>query len=63
MDVYGAALAEAYRLESEVAGGPRIVLGEQLVAWLQDARWDPDVEGAARVARDCCSLLRRDPSD
>ena len=60
-DVYGAALAEAYHLESEVAGGPRIVLGEQLVEWLQDMRWDADVEDAARVAIDCCSLLRAGP--
>ena len=62
-DVYGAALVEAYRLESAIAGGPRIVLGERLVEWLQNARRDPDVEEAARVVRDCRSLLRRDPSD
>ena len=50
-DVYGAALVEAYHLESNVARAPRIVVGEQLVSALQDLRQDPDVnfQGAAVV--------------
>lgn len=64
-DIYGLALVEAHRLESEVAEGPRIVLGEGLVDALQEARRDLDAEyqGAAGLAAGCCSLLRRDPSD
>lgn len=64
-DVYGQALVEAHRLESNVAAGPRIVLGENLVAALQEARRDADdgYQGAAELAAHCCSLLRRDPSD
>ena len=61
-DVYGQALIEAYRLESEVAQWPRIVLGEELVGALQDARQDPDValQGAAMFAAQCWSMLRQD---
>ena len=61
-DVYGAALVEAHRIESKVAGRPRIVVGEDLVAALRDVRRDPDVRyrGAARFATDCWSMLRRE---
>ena len=61
-DVYGAALVEAYHLESNVARAPRIVVGEQLVSALQDLRQDPDVnfQGAAVFATQCCSMLRQD---
>ena len=64
-DIYGQALVEAHRLESNVAAGPRIVLGEDLVAALQEARRDADdrYQGAAELAAHCCFLLRRDPSD
>ena len=64
-DIYGAALVEAYRLESEVAGGPRIVVGEQLVAALREAAQDPDANyrGAARYAANCLSMLRQDVDD
>ena len=59
-EVYGAALVHAYRLESKVAGGARIVVGQQLLETLQGASQDPDVNfrGAARFATDCCSMLR-----
>ena len=62
-EVYGAALVHAYRLESKVAGGARIVVGQQLLETLQGASQDPDVDfrGAARFATDCCSMLRKDP--
>ena len=61
-DVYGVALLEAHRLEAEVAERPRVVMGEQLVAALQDVQRDPDVnyQGAARFATDCTSMLRQD---
>ena len=61
-DVYGAALAEAHRIESEVAGRPRIVVGEQLVAALQGVRRDRDVNyrGAAKFATDCWAMLRQE---
>ena len=65
-EVYGQALAKAYRLESRIAGWPRIVVGEKLVAMLRELRerrQDPDVhtQGAAEFATRCCSLLRHDP--
>ena len=65
-EVYGQALVMAHYLESRVAGAPRIVVGEQLVASLQDAQRrteDPDVDvrRAANIATMCCSLFRQDP--
>ena len=33
-EVYGAALERAYQLESEVAQHPRLVIGKELVAYL-----------------------------
>ena len=61
-DVYGNALVEAHRLESEVAGWPRIVVGDLLVAALQDARQEqhPNYLGAATFATHCWSMLRQD---
>ena len=61
-DVYGAALVEAHCLESKVAQGSRLVIGEQLCGALQGARRDRDVrfQGAAKFATDCCSLLKQD---
>ena len=65
-EVYGQALVMAHHLESKVAGGPRIVVGEQLAASLRDAQRrtgdpDMDVRRAAHLATECCSLLRQDP--
>ena len=61
-EVYGPALVKAYRLESKVAGGPRIVVGEQLVATLESAQpaADPDFWETAETAQYCRSLLRKD---
>ncbi len=61
-EVYGPALVKAYRLESKLAGGPRIVVGQQLVATLESLRSpaaDPYRE-AAEAAQYCRSLLRKD---
>ena len=61
-DVYGLALAEAHRIESEDAGHPRIVLGGQLVKTLRTFR-KSDYVGAAALARDCCSMLKAEMVD
>ena len=64
-EVYGPALVKAYRLESKVAKGPRIVVGEQLVATLESAHpaADPDFWEVAESAQYCRSLLRKDTDE
>ena len=58
-DVYGQALLAAHHLESVVAQWPRVVVGERLVAALEDTQQDPDptFEGAAMFATRCRSML------
>jgi hypothetical protein len=56
-EIYGAALARAYALESKVALYPRIVLGKELIQYLQLTRkQEPtDVYAAAgRQMAECC---------
>ncbi|NIM20850.1 MAG: hypothetical protein GTN64_00275 [Candidatus Latescibacteria bacterium] len=57
-DIYGPVVAEAYRLESEVAIYPRVVLSDSLVDWLSsfDGRsYSTDVEMRVALAlRDLC---------
>ena len=62
-EVYGEALVQAHHLESKIAGGPRIVVGENLVTLLHGASQNSDVDwqGAAEFARNCQSMLRQDP--
>lgn len=64
-EIYGPALDRAYRLESEVAGGPRIVVGKTCVDYLnaQHVRRNASDVGerlAAGVADFCLSMLRQD---
>ena len=59
-EVYGQALAAAYRIESRVAQGPRIVIGERLIRFLRDVRIHSGPPGIADRATQCFSLLRED---
>ena len=63
-EVYGSALDSAYRLESKVAGGPRIVVGATCIDYLNSvasrAASDPLKQLAQHAARECLSLLRQD---
>lgn len=60
-ELYGAAVAHAYKLESEVAKWPRVVVGEGLVSYLQHYSLDGD-HGASsqfrrKMASSCLKLL------
>lgn len=62
-EVYGPVVSRAYQLESQVAGGPRVVIGETCVAYLEErARSQRDITEviAAAVASRCLSMLRQD---
>lgn len=63
-EVYGPALMNAYRLESEIAQYPRTVLGRNLLHflyWLNQLKDDhPMLELAKRMGRRCNSLMRED---
>ena len=64
-EVYGQALVMAHRLESQVAGGPRIVIGETLVDNVRDVQSnelhaDIDLQRAAHLAAQFAPLLVRD---
>jgi hypothetical protein len=63
-EIYGPVLDSAYRLESRVAGGPRIVVGDGCVDYLRfvEARPPTDVHAhvASGMASWCLSMLRHD---
>lgn len=63
-EVYGPALLNAYRLESQVAQYPRIVLGRHLLGfltWLSNFKSDhPMVQLAIAMARNCRHLATED---
>ena len=63
-EVYGPVLDSAYRLESNVAGGPRIVVGDGCVDYLRFVQGRPQtdvhVKVASAVASWCLSMLRHD---
>jgi hypothetical protein len=63
-EVYGPVLDCAYHLESKVAGGPRIVVGDVCVDYLNFVSRRPadDIHKqiASEVARFCLSMLRQD---
>jgi hypothetical protein len=64
-EIYGPALDRAYKLESTLAQGPRIVVGEECLHYL-NAQLERQTAGdlnerlAAAVAAFCLSMLRRD---
>lgn len=63
-EIYGSALSRAYELESNTAHYPRIVLGEELVKYIQYQCALPEVDIFAtmnkRVAELCASLIAID---
>jgi hypothetical protein len=63
-ELYGAALAQAYTLESDVAQWPRVVVGEGLVAYLKHYASSGDDAPSARfrrwMATTCLDLLAAD---
>lgn len=63
-ELYGAALAHAYTLESDVAQWPRVVVGEGLVGYLEHYATDGDNNPSSRfrrwMASTCLELLAVD---
>lgn len=63
-EVYGPVLDNAYRLESSVAGGPRIVVGDGCIDYLRFVQGRPQTDVHAKVASAiaswCLWMLRRD---
>lgn len=55
-ELYGSALAHAYKLESEVAQWPRVVVGEGLVGYLQHYATDGDNGASSQFRREMGSL-------
>lgn len=63
-EIYGPALLEAYRLESEVAQYPRIVIGDEVINYLESMKRtkgsDPLTKLNNQMADVCLSLFARD---
>ena len=63
-ELYGPALYEAYRLESEIAQYPRIVLGDELIQYLMDMSRVEGSDIIAQVNREtaklCLGLISQD---
>lgn len=57
-ELYGAAVARAYELESEVANYPRIVIGPQMLRFLDLHCRNPNIDPFARVDRELATLCR-----
>lgn len=57
-ELYGSALAHAYRLESEVAKWPRVVVGEGLLGFLQHCADSPGSDISRRFRREMAALCR-----
>lgn len=57
-ELYGSALAHAYRLESEVAKWPRVVVGEGLLGYLQHYADSPDSDISSQFRREMAALCR-----
>jgi len=58
-DPYGPALAKAHHCEAKVAGYPRIIVGPDLVSYLDATVKNPDTGGPARANRAIAELCRR----
>jgi len=64
-ELYGAIVANSYALENDVAQYPRIVVGDRVLVYLEEAKAHPDVENNAAklnkaLAKFCRSMLVRD---
>lgn len=63
-EIYGPALLEAYRLESEVAQYPRVVIGDEVIKYLEGMKRaegsDPLTRLNSQMADVCLSLFARD---
>jgi hypothetical protein len=63
-ELYGAAIARAYELESECAQYPRIVVGEEVVKFLrahsQNSAQDPYSVGDRDMANLCLRMVHKD---
>lgn len=63
-ELYGSAVAHAYKLESEIAQWPRVVVGEGLVGYLQHYATAGDSDISSQVRREmgslCLKLLATD---
>lgn len=63
-ELYGSAVAHAYRLESEIAQWPRVVVGEGLVDYLQHYATAGDSDPSSQFRREmgqrCLDLLTTD---
>ncbi|NOZ19615.1 MAG: hypothetical protein GXP25_00850 [Planctomycetes bacterium] len=63
-ELYGPAVANAYELESTVAQSPRVVVGDQLVHYLETQRdrtgSNPSDEFARKLAEICQNMLAED---
>jgi hypothetical protein len=60
-EVYGAPIARAYTLESHIANYPRIVIGDELIRYLNESKNKPRTDEAstlsALLAKECLSML------
>lgn len=63
-EIYGAALAYSYKLESEVAQWPRVVIGEGLIDYLNYCKCSSDerltIKFRAIMASQCLDLIEKD---
>lgn len=57
-ELYGAALARSYELESEVAGYPRIVVGPELIRYLDVQSLNPGADIYAAINRQMADICR-----
>lgn len=66
-ELYGAAIARAYELESQVAQWPRIVLGNEALGYLHAQRHaagtDPFTRNNQALAEICLAMLKRDSDE
>ncbi len=62
-ELYGSALAHAYRLESEVAKWPRVVLGDGLLDYLQYYSESPGADISSQFRREMAKLCQGMISD
>jgi len=57
-DPYGPALSKAHHLEAKVADYPRIIVGPDLLSYLDATIRNPDTDGPAQVNRDVAAICR-----